>query len=138
MYLGSTSHPQPNGQERRLISSTHNSFADVKPYRPHHRRRQRSGKRPVRLRCREAGFSIALVGRRADRLAAVERDIIEAGGTALALPMDVSDEAAVIAAFQGVRERFGRLDLLFNNAGVNAAATPIDQISLEAWRQTVD
>ena len=86
----------------------------------------------------EAGFSVALVGRRSERVRAVESTISEAGGTAIALPADVTDEAAVVACFQAVRQKFGRLDLLFNNAGMNLAPTPIDEITLDSWQSVVD
>jgi len=86
----------------------------------------------------EAGFSVALVGRRAELLRAVELTITEAGGTAIALPADVTDEAAVVSCFQATKREFGRLDLLFNNAGMNLAPTPIDEVGFEAWQSIVD
>jgi NAD(P)-dependent dehydrogenase (short-subunit alcohol dehydrogenase family) len=86
----------------------------------------------------EAGFTVALVGRRVEPLQEVERVILGAGQKAIALPSDVSDEAAIMASFEAIRHAFGRLDLLFNNAGINSASVPIDDITLEAWQTVVD
>jgi NAD(P)-dependent dehydrogenase (short-subunit alcohol dehydrogenase family) len=83
------------------------------------------------------GWSVALVGRR--RAALEETAALSgAGGRALAQPCDVSDPAAVEAAFAAVVGAFGRLDLLFNNAGAGAPARTIDEISIEEWRKVVD
>jgi NAD(P)-dependent dehydrogenase (short-subunit alcohol dehydrogenase family) len=59
-------------------------------------------------------------------------------GTPLVVPTDVSDEAAVEKLFGAVAEKFGRLDLLFNNAGRGAPAVPIDELPVETWRAVVD
>jgi len=81
----------------------------------------------------EDGYLVALAGRRADAL------IETAAGheNALTIPTDVSDEDSVAALFGTVRERWGRLDLLVNNAGVAAAGTVAD-LSVEDWKRTVD
>jgi NAD(P)-dependent dehydrogenase (short-subunit alcohol dehydrogenase family) len=81
------------------------------------------------------GFSVVLAGRRA---APLEETAAEVGGGAVAVPCDVSDPAAVTALFAVVRERFGRLDLLVNNAGIGAPAVPLEDLSLERWRAVVD
>jgi NAD(P)-dependent dehydrogenase (short-subunit alcohol dehydrogenase family) len=84
------------------------------------------------------GWSVVFVGRSAERLNAA---IAAAGADAsrtLALPCDVGDEAAVDAAFDTVRQRFGRLDLLFNNAGMGAPAIPMEDLSFEQWKAVVD
>src|SRR5471030_2172251 len=86
----------------------------------------------------QEGFAVALVGRRAELLLAVERTIKEAGGAALAIPGDVTKESDVIACFEKVKSQFGRLDLLFNNAGTNIRATPIDELTLDQWQSVVD
>lgn len=83
----------------------------------------------------EAGWQVALLGRREDALA---QTAAAAPGQALVLPTDVSDEHQVAAAFRAVKERFGRLDLLFNNAGMGAKGTEIDQLSVAQWRAVVD
>ncbi|WIX84592.1 SDR family oxidoreductase [Amycolatopsis sp. DG1A-15b] len=81
----------------------------------------------------EDGYQVALAGRRAGALA----ETAEGFENALAVPTDVSDEQAVEALFAAVRDRWGRLDLLFNNAGVSAAGTVAD-LSVEDWKRTVD
>ncbi|SEK35425.1 NADP-dependent 3-hydroxy acid dehydrogenase YdfG [Roseateles sp. YR242] len=82
-----------------------------------------------------AGWQVALLGRRAQ---ALEATAAEAPHRALVLPTDVSDEAQVAAAFRAVKEHFGRLDLLFNNAGMSARGMEIDQLSVAQWRAVVD
>jgi NAD(P)-dependent dehydrogenase (short-subunit alcohol dehydrogenase family) len=81
------------------------------------------------------GYRVALAGRRADRLAEVAEG---AGERALAVPTDVSDPAAVRALFARTKDAFGRLDLLFNNAGIGAPAVPLEDLTLEQWKAVVD
>ncbi|MDP2800560.1 MAG: SDR family oxidoreductase [Phreatobacter sp.] len=84
----------------------------------------------------KAGYAVAVAGRRRDEL---EKTVaMAAGATVIAVPTDVSDEASVAALFQTVKDRFGRLDVLFNNAGMGAPAIPLDQLSLAQWKQVVD
>ncbi len=83
----------------------------------------------------EAGWQVALLGRREDALA---QTAAAAPQQALVLPTDVSDEHQVAAAFRAVKERFGRLDLLFNNAGMGSKGMEIDQLSVAQWRAVVD
>ncbi|UXH76390.1 SDR family oxidoreductase [Roseateles amylovorans] len=83
----------------------------------------------------QAGWQVALLGRRED---ALRETASIAPDRALVLPTDVTDEAQVAAAFQAVQARFGRLDLLFNNAGMGAPASDIDQLTVEKWRAVVD
>jgi NAD(P)-dependent dehydrogenase (short-subunit alcohol dehydrogenase family) len=92
--------------------------------------------RAVSLALLRAGWAVALAGRRAEPLAAVAAEAAE--GRTLAIPTDVADAAAVDALFAGTRDRFGRLDLLFNNAGTGAPPGPIEDHSVEAWRRVVD
>lgn len=80
-----------------------------------------------------AGWSVALIGRRA---AALEETA--AGHAALVLPLDVADAAAVEAGFARVADRFGRVDLLFNNAGTFAGNAPFDEMTDEGWRLAID
>jgi NAD(P)-dependent dehydrogenase (short-subunit alcohol dehydrogenase family) len=84
------------------------------------------------------GFSVALAGRR--RAALVETASLagRARARALVVPTDVSDPAAVAALFSRTLRAFGRVDLLFNNAGGGAPAVPLDELSLEDWRRVVD
>src|SRR5215212_4497310 len=81
-----------------------------------------------------AGFQVALAGRREDAL----RETAEgfADGT-LVVPTDVSREDSVVALFDTVVERWGRVDVLFNNAGTNVGATSIEEFSLSAWEKVV-
>jgi NAD(P)-dependent dehydrogenase (short-subunit alcohol dehydrogenase family) len=82
----------------------------------------------------EAGWTVAVLGRRAEpleRLAAATAGVHP-------FPCDVTDPAAVEHVFGAVVDRFGRLDLLFNNAGRGGRALPIDEVDVEEWRQVVD
>ncbi len=83
------------------------------------------------------GYSVALAGRRKD---ALEQTVKEsgAGARALAVPTDVSDPQSVKALFAKTKAAFGRLDLLFNNAGVNAPGIPLEDLTVEQWRNVVD
>jgi NAD(P)-dependent dehydrogenase (short-subunit alcohol dehydrogenase family) len=85
-----------------------------------------------------AGWRVALVGRRGEPLQEVERASGVDSARCLVLPGDVSDEASVQAMFAAVVARFGRLDLLFNNAGVNAPGVPLEELSLAQWQSVVD
>lgn len=84
------------------------------------------------------GYSVALAGRRADALAQAIRDAGDPGSRALAVPTDVSDPASVRALFTRTKERFGRLDLLFNNAGTNAPGIPLEDLTYEQWQNVVN
>ncbi|MDE2145109.1 MAG: SDR family oxidoreductase [Burkholderiales bacterium] len=86
------------------------------------------------------GWQVVFVGRREAPLQAAIAAAGAAGapGTGLALPCDVADEAAVAALFDTVRQRCGRLDLLFNNAGVFVPGRTPDELPASAWRQSVD
>ena len=86
----------------------------------------------------KAGFSVALAGRRPEPLDATVKEAEAMGGRALAVPTDVSDPASVRALFDRVKETFGRLDLLFNNAGTGAPAIPMEELSFEQWKKVVD
>ena len=91
----------------------------------------------VALALLREGYAVALAGRRQD---ALDEAVREAGGgvNALAVPTDVTDPASVKALFAQVKERFGRLDLLFNNAGTGAPAIPFEDLSFEQWKTVVD
>lgn len=82
-----------------------------------------------------AGYRVALVGRREAQL---HETAVLHPAQALVLPADVSQPAQVAAVFERVRAEFGRLDLLFNNAGRSAPAIPIDELSFEQWQGVVD
>ena len=84
-----------------------------------------------------AGWSVALAGRRREPLEETAR-LSEAGERVLPVTADVADPASVEALFRVVEERFGRLDVLFNNAGIGAPAIPLEDLSVEQWRAVVD
>ncbi|MFP6561451.1 SDR family oxidoreductase [Paraburkholderia sp. B3] len=84
------------------------------------------------------GFTVVLAGRRAEPLRALADEAAAAGQTVLAVPCDVTDAAAVDALFATIRAQYGRLDLLFNNAGRNVPPVDIDEIEVADWRAVVD
>jgi NAD(P)-dependent dehydrogenase (short-subunit alcohol dehydrogenase family) len=84
------------------------------------------------------GWHVALVGRRPEALQATADAAGEHAAHALVLPCNVADDQAVAAAFDTAQARFGRLDLLFNNAGGGLGAKTPDLVTAEEWRQVVD
>jgi len=84
------------------------------------------------------GYAVVLAGRRADRLEQAVRDGHAHAGQLLAVATDVADPESVKALFARTKERFGRLDLLFNNAGIGAPGVPLDELTVEQWRTVVD
>ena len=93
--------------------------------------------RAVALALLEDGFSLVLAGRRAEPLQAVVEQAQAAGGEALAVPTDVRDEQSVAQLFATIEEVHGRLDVIFNNAGINAPAVPVDELPLENWHNVI-
>ena len=91
--------------------------------------------RAVALALLASGWSVALAGRRADALAETRALAGEAAAGALPVATDVTDEAQVKALFDRIRREFGRLDLLFNNAGMGGPPVPFDQLTFEQWRK---
>jgi len=92
--------------------------------------------RAVALALLREGYAVALAGRRLEPLQAVVA--ASSSDQSLAVATDVADPASVRALFDAVAQQFGRLDLLFNNAGVGAPAVPMDELSVEQWRAVVD
>jgi len=84
----------------------------------------------------DEGYSVALAGRRVELLEAVV-DESGAEGRVIAVPTDVGDAQAVERLFETTREIFGRLDLLFNNAGSGAPAIPLEELTLDQWQRVV-
>ncbi|NHH83366.1 3-oxoacyl-[acyl-carrier-protein] reductase [Burkholderia gladioli] len=84
------------------------------------------------------GFTVVAAGRRAEPLAALVEEARADGREALAVTVDVRDAASVDALYATIERTYGRLDLLFNNAGVNAPAVPMDELSVEQWRDVID
>ena len=89
----------------------------------------------VALALANAGYAVVLAGRRAEPLNQVAA---QAGPEALAIPTDVSDPNSVAALFTRAVERFGRVDLLFNNAGTGAPPVPFEDLSFEDWQRVVN
>jgi NAD(P)-dependent dehydrogenase (short-subunit alcohol dehydrogenase family) len=85
-----------------------------------------------------AGWTVVFTGRRLDALQAAIAAAGTDGARAWALPCDVADEAAVAALFDAVRQRHGRLDLLFNNAGIFVPGSTPDRLAGSEWRRAVD
>jgi NAD(P)-dependent dehydrogenase (short-subunit alcohol dehydrogenase family) len=86
----------------------------------------------------KAGYSVALAGRRADALAESVKLAGADGARALAVPTDVTKPESVGALFGKVKDKWGRLDVLFNNAGQNAPGIPLEDLSFEQWKSVVD
>ena len=86
----------------------------------------------------KAGFDVVLAGRRADRLEAAAAKVRAEGREALAVPTDVADPASVDALFAKTKETFGRLDFLFNNAGIGAPPVRIEDLPFAQWKAVVD
>jgi len=94
--------------------------------------------RAVALALAGAGYCVALAGRRADALDDTVRDAGERSADLLPVPTDVADPDSVAKLFARVAERFGRLDLLFNNAGIGAPAVDLDELTVEKLRAVID
>ena len=101
--------------------------------------------RACALALARAGYAVALAGRRLDALqetAKIASDTAvlptTSGAKMLAISTDVGDPAAVEALFAQVKEEFGRLDLLFNNAGTGTPALPLEDLTFEQWQRVVD
>jgi NAD(P)-dependent dehydrogenase (short-subunit alcohol dehydrogenase family) len=84
------------------------------------------------------GWTVVLTGRREDALKQAIEEVGADGARGIAIASDVGQEASVKALFEQIKSRCGRLDLLFNNAGISPRATTPDQLSGDEWRQCVD
>lgn len=93
--------------------------------------------RAVALALIEAGYAVALAGRRREALEQTAA-LANAAERTLVMPTDVANAASVAALFQATTSRFGRLDLLFNNAGVAAPGVPLEDLTVEQWQSVVD
>jgi hypothetical protein len=86
----------------------------------------------------KAGFTVVLTGRRAEALAETAKTGESFGGKSLAVPADMTDPASIAALFARTKDALGRLDLLFNNAGIGAPTVPFEDVSVEQWKAVVD
>jgi len=85
-----------------------------------------------------AGWNVALAGRREDALKETVARAGDSGRRALAAPTDVADPASVKALFDRTKAAFGRVDMVFNNAGMNAPGIPLEELTVEQWKAVVD
>jgi hypothetical protein len=90
--------------------------------------------RAVSLALLREGYAVVLAGRRKEKLEEVAR---EANGPTLVAATDVADPASIRALFSRIKETYGRLDILFNNAGIGAPAMPIEDLPLDKWQAVV-
>jgi NAD(P)-dependent dehydrogenase (short-subunit alcohol dehydrogenase family) len=95
------------------------------------------GKRAALALLRE-GYAVVMAGRRREPLEAAVLESESPGSRTLVVPTDVGDPASVKALFEKTKETFGRLDLLFNNAGVGAPGIPLEDLTYEQWKSVVD
>jgi NAD(P)-dependent dehydrogenase (short-subunit alcohol dehydrogenase family) len=86
----------------------------------------------------QAGYSVVLSGRRKEPLDATALELSKSNVGTLVIPADVSDPAAVRELFAKTKQAFGRLDLLFNNAGTSGRAVPLEDLTYEQWKSIVD
>jgi NAD(P)-dependent dehydrogenase (short-subunit alcohol dehydrogenase family) len=91
--------------------------------------------RAVALALAKENYAVVLAGRGKEALEKVEAEIVTAGGAGLAVPTDIGNPEAVATLFAVVKSRFGRLDLLFNNAGSFGPAKLLEEISYESWQE---
>lgn len=94
--------------------------------------------RAVSVVLQSAGYSVVLAGRRAAEIEKTASLAVPSGGRMLPVPTDVSKPESVQALFARTREEFGRLDVLFNNAGISAPGVPMEELSWEQWTAVVD
>ena len=92
----------------------------------------------VALALMKEGYAAVFAGRRKDKLEEAASEGKASGAKGLVVPTDVSDPAAIKVLFAKTKETFGRLDVLFNNAGIGAPAVPLEELPYETWKQVVD
>ena len=91
----------------------------------------------VAIALAKAGYSLVLAGRRKEPLDETAGEVNTAGSQALAVPTDVSKRELIVALFAAVKSSFGRLDVLFNNAGIGAPPVPLEDLPYETWQNVV-
>jgi NAD(P)-dependent dehydrogenase (short-subunit alcohol dehydrogenase family) len=92
----------------------------------------------VAIALAQNGYSVVLTGRRKETLAATALEAGRTDSRTLVIPADVRDPGSVAALFAKTKEAFGRLDVLFNNAGISAPAVPLEELTYEQWKSSVD
>ena len=93
--------------------------------------------RAVAIALARAGYNPVLAGRRKEMLDKVAGEINATGAQALAVPTDVSKRDSIVSLFATVKSTFGRLDVLFNNAGIGAPPVPLEELPFETWQNVV-
>ena len=93
--------------------------------------------RAVAIALAKAGYSVVLAGRRKEMLDKVAGEINAVGAQALGVPTDISKRDQILALFATAKSTFGRLDLLFNNAGIGAPPVPLEDLPFETWQNVV-
>ena len=94
--------------------------------------------RAVALALLQEGYSVVLAGRRKELLDATARAAGASGSQTLVVPTNVSDPSSVRSLFARTKETYGRLDLLFNNAGIGAPSIPLEDLTYEQWKAVVE
>ena len=94
--------------------------------------------RAAALALHAQGYAVALAGRRPDTLKATVDLTQDDGERTLVVPTDVSDTESVKNLFENTRNQFGRVDVLFNNAGLGARPVPLEELTVEEWQSVVD
>ncbi len=93
--------------------------------------------RAAALRLAEEGADLVLVSRSPDEIEQVADEVRDMGRKAVAIPADISDESAMLKVFEGIEEQFGRLDIVFANAGINGVWAPIEELQPDEWDKTI-
>jgi NAD(P)-dependent dehydrogenase (short-subunit alcohol dehydrogenase family) len=93
--------------------------------------------RAVSIALGKAGYTVALASRRKEPLDAVAAELKALGADSLVVPTDVSKRESILETFAAVKAKYGRLDVLFNNAGMGAPPVPIEDLPFETWQQVV-
>jgi NAD(P)-dependent dehydrogenase (short-subunit alcohol dehydrogenase family) len=94
--------------------------------------------RYVAVALAQNGYSVVLAGRRKEPLEATALEVGQANYQTLVVPSDVKDPSSVRELFAKTKDAFGRLDLLFNNAGISGRAVPLEDLPYEHWKSVVD